>query len=73
MNWGCKPAGRYLVSYYKGDWPQIDQALQRLVDYANANGLTFAGQAYVESILDDTSAAVEQLYYCEARISILLE
>ncbi len=66
-----KPGGRYLVGYYQGDWPQIDQALQQLVDYADDNKLTFTGPAYIESNLDDIAASKDPFYY-EARISILL-
>lgn len=73
MNGAYKPAGRYLVSYYKGPWTEIDPALERLMDYANNHGLTFTGHAYIESILDDTTAAVEDPYYCESKISILLQ
>ncbi len=73
MNRVYKPAGRYLVSYYKGPWTEIDPALERLMDYANNHGLTFTGHAYIESILDDTTAAVEDPYYCESKISILLQ
>lgn len=73
MNWTYKPAGRYLVSYYRGPWTEIDPTLQLLADYANNHGLTFTGHAYIESILDDTTAVVEDPYYCEAKISILLK
>ncbi len=72
VNWTYKPAGRYLVGYYKGSWTNMDPALQQLTDYANGHGLTFTGNAYLENILDDT-AAVEDYYYCEAKISILLK
>ena len=73
INWTFKPAGRYLVSYYKGSWAEMDPTLQQLADYANHHGLTFIGHAYLESILDDTTAVVEDPYYCEAKISILLK
>jgi DNA-binding transcriptional MerR regulator len=73
MNWSYKPAGHYLVGYYKGDWTEIDQSFQQLVQYANEHSLTFSSHAYVESILDDTTAVAEDPYYCEARISVLLE
>lgn len=66
------PAGRYLVGYYKGPWPEISQPLQRLLDYANDRQLTLAEHAYAESVLDDTAAAVKDPYYCEMQISILL-
>jgi DNA-binding transcriptional MerR regulator len=72
VNWTYKPAGRYLVGYYRGSWMEMDPALQQLTDYANGHGLTFTGNAYLENILDDT-AAVEDSYYCEAKISILLK
>jgi DNA-binding transcriptional MerR regulator len=72
-NWTYKPAGRYLVSYYRGPWTEMDSPLQRLADYANNHGLTFTRHAYIESILDDTTAAVEDPYYCESKISILLK
>ncbi|AIF49698.1 MerR family transcriptional regulator [Pelosinus sp. UFO1] len=73
MKWTYKPAGRYLVSYYRGPWTEMDPTLQLLADYANHHGLTFIGHAYLESILDDTTAAVEDPYYCESKISILLK
>ena len=73
MNWTYKPAGRYLVSYYRGPWTEIDPTLQLLADYRDNHGLTFTEHAYIESILDDTTAAVEDPYYCEAKISILLK
>ncbi len=72
ISWTYKPAGRYLVGYYKGSWIDIDSTLQQLSDYANSHGLVFTGNAYLENILDDT-AAVEDYYYCEAKISILLK
>ncbi|MDF2570785.1 MAG: transcriptional regulator, MerR family [Sporomusa sp.] len=72
MNWTYKPAGRYLVGYYKGPWTETDPTLQQLVNYANNHGLTFVGHAYLESI-DDTTASVENPYYYEAKISILLK
>lgn len=68
-----KPAGQYLVGYYKGDWTKIDQTFQQLVQYANEHTLTFSSHAYIDSILDDTTAMAEDPYYCEARISVLLE
>ncbi|HWR08525.1 MerR family transcriptional regulator [Sporomusa sp.] len=67
-----KPGGRYLAGYYKGDWPQINQAFQQLVDYAADHRLTFTGHGYIESILDDIATSGDP-FYCEARISILLE
>jgi DNA-binding transcriptional MerR regulator len=73
VNWKYKPAGRYLVAYYKGSWTEMDPALQQLTDYANDHGLTFIGSAYVENILDDTTTAVEDPYYFEAKISVLLK
>lgn len=73
VNRTYKPAGRYLVTHYKGPWPEMDQAFQRLVDYANGHDLTFMGHAYVESILDEAMATAEDPYYCEVRISVLLE
>jgi len=73
MSWSYKPAGHYLVGYYKGDWTEIDQSFQQLVQYANEYSLTFSSHAYVESILDDTTAVAEDPYYCEARISVLLD
>ncbi len=72
VNWTYKPAGRYLVGYYRGSWTDMDPTLQQLTDYANGHGLTFTGNAYLENILDDT-AAVEDFCYCEAKISILLK
>ncbi|SFL59630.1 MerR family transcriptional regulator [Pelosinus propionicus] len=72
VNWTYKPAGRYLVGYYRGSWTDMDPTLQQLTDYANSHGLVFTGSAYLENILDDT-AAVEDSYYCEAKISILLK
>lgn len=73
MNWTYKPAGRYLVSYYKGPCTEMDPSLQQLVDYGKNYKLTFIGNTYIESILDDTIAAIEDPYYCEAKISILLK
>lgn len=73
LNWIHKPAGRYLVSYYKGHWMEMEQTLQQLVDYANRHSLIFTGHAYIESILDDTTIAIEDPYYCETKISILLK
>jgi len=73
MNWTYKPAGRYLVGYYRGPWTEVDPTFQQLTDYANNHSLTFIGHAYLESILDDTMAVVEDPYYCEAKISILLK
>ncbi|WP_371377785.1 MerR family DNA-binding transcriptional regulator [Sporomusa aerivorans] len=72
MNCAYRPEGRYLVGYYKGNWLQIDQIFQQLMDYAAEHKLTFTGHAYVENILDDI-AVFEDPYYYEARISILLE
>ena len=73
MNWTYKPAGRYLVGYYRGSWTEVDPTFQQLTDYANNHNLTFIGHAYLESILDDTMAVLEDPYYCEAKISILLK
>ncbi len=70
--YACKPGGRYLIGYYKGDWPQINPAVQQLVDYAAEHRLTFTGHVYIESILDDIAASGDPFYY-EARISIPLE
>jgi DNA-binding transcriptional MerR regulator len=67
-----KPGGRYLVGYYKGDWPQITQTYQQLSDYADNHGLTLTRHAYIENILDDIAVSSDP-FYCEARISILLE
>ncbi len=72
MECAFKPAGRYLVGYYKGNWLQMDQAFYRLADYGDEHRLTFTGHAYVENILDDIAVS-EDPYYYEARISILLE
>jgi effector-binding domain-containing protein len=67
-----KPAGRYLVGYYKGgNWQQIDETYQKLIRYANAHGLEFGDYAYEENLLDETAAGHPD--YCEARISILLK
>ncbi|QDR79387.1 MerR HTH family regulatory protein [Sporomusa termitida] len=71
INCTYKPGGRYLVGYYKGDWPQIQQALQQLTDYAAVHRLTFTGHGYIENTLDDIATSVEP-FYCEARVSILL-
>lgn len=72
MNCAYKPSGRYLVGYYKGNWLQINQAFQQIVDYADNHKLTLTGHAYIESILDDI-ATFEDPFYYEYRISILLE
>lgn len=74
INCAYKPGGHYLVGYYKGDWPQIDQALQQLADYADDHKLIFSGPAYIESLLDDITniATSKDPFYYEARISILL-
>lgn len=72
MKQDYKPAGHYLVGYYKGYWPQINQAFQKFVDYADKHKLIFVGHTYVESLLDDT-AATENPGYCETRISIQLK
>lgn len=73
LNLTDKPAGRYLVSYYKGRWTEMDHTLQQLVDYADHHGLIFTGHAYIESILDDTTTAIEDPCHCEVKLSILLK
>lgn len=73
MNRVQKPAGRYLVSYYKGPWTELNHPLQQLIDYTTDHNITFVGNVYIESILDDATAAAEDPYYCEAKVSILLE
>lgn len=47
-----RPMGRYLCGYHQGSWETLPTTYERLLDYAEANGLDLIGMAYESSLND---------------------
>jgi DNA-binding transcriptional MerR regulator len=50
-----RPAGRYLVTYFSGDYDDTSAAYALLREYLSSHGLVPSGCSYEESILEDMS------------------
>ncbi len=57
-----RPAGRYAVTYLRGDYMNTSAAYQRLKDYFSRHGWQPVGYAYEESVLEDMSAPSPEEY-----------
>ena len=67
-----RPAGRYLVTYFKGDYMKTGPAYARLRRWLQAHPEWRAGDySYEESILEDLSTANPQEYI--TRVAVLLQ
>ncbi len=71
MNITCKPAGNYLVAYYKGDFRKLDTFYDKLIEFADTNKLKFGQNAYEERVVE--TATKEDPYHVEAKISIQIK
>ncbi len=65
-----KPAGYYLVGYYKGQWEEVPSFYNGLLAHAKDAGLVFGENIYEEKILDDVAARAGN--YVELKISAQL-
>lgn len=67
-----RPAGRYLVTYFRGDYMKTSAAYDRLRDYLQSHPALHAGAySYEESILEDLSTADPRGYL--TRVGIRLQ
>lgn len=48
-----KPAGKYLVMYWKGNWDTLPDAYRLIVQYADEHNLCLCTDSYEENIIDD--------------------
>lgn len=66
-----RPAGRYLVTLFAGDYMNTAPAYARLRAYMEEHALTPVGCSYEESLIDEISAAKEADYI--TRIAVRVE
>lgn len=55
-NLHIRPSGRFVVTYFHGDYYETSDAYDRLRDYIIAHNLEPIGYSYEESIIDDMAA-----------------
>lgn len=65
-----KPAGWYAVGYYKGYYGTCPAIYQEMFAYIQEQGLTIAGHAYENSIVDMYMAASTDDYVTEVAIAV---
>ncbi len=65
-----KPAGRYLVGYYKGNWADLPLFYGKMTGYAQEHSLNLGKNVYEERVIDDIAA--RSMDYIELKISIEL-
>jgi DNA-binding transcriptional MerR regulator len=65
-----RPAGRYAVTYFRGDYMETSEAYERLRAYFAIRGLQPAGYSYEESIIEDMSVPTPEDYITRIAIPI---
>lgn len=69
---GVRPAGRYLVTYFKGDYMDTSAAYDRLRRYLSRHShLAIGSCSYEESMLEDLSTANPEEYITRIAIPIV--
>lgn len=56
----CKPAGRYLRSFCKGNWDNLPQIYENMISYAKQHQLTLQGYSYETGLNEVAIENVEQ-------------
>jgi DNA-binding transcriptional MerR regulator len=62
--------GLYLTGYTRGYYGQTNGLPERMADYADKNGLTFAGPVYNTYLLDELSMTDTEQYLMQASASV---
>lgn len=67
----CIPAGTYLVTYFKGYWGKIGTAYEKIIDYADRNGLKLADHFVELYVIDQLMAENEEDYVTEISVALV--
>ncbi|WP_169718364.1 GyrI-like domain-containing protein [Paenibacillus massiliensis] len=65
-----KPKGMYAVAYHQGSYATIGATYERLVKYANKEGLTLADYAYEEYLIDEVTEQSDRNYVTQITIGV---
>ena len=58
-----QPGGKYLRAFHKGGWSSIPQTYQKIMDYADAHGLTLSGFSYEMGINENVIDRIEDYIF----------
>ncbi|WP_025026072.1 MerR family transcriptional regulator [Caldalkalibacillus mannanilyticus] len=58
-----REAGHYLIAYHRGNYDNLDIALDRMAGYIKEHALTVKGGIYVDLLLDDLSSNEEDYLF----------
>lgn len=64
-----QPGGKYLRAFHKGDWDNLPQRYQKILDYANSQKLTLCGFSYEMGINEIVAERMED-YITQIEIPI---
>lgn len=67
-----KPKGIYAVAYHQGSYATIGATYERLVEYANKEGLILADYAYEEYLIDEVTEQSDRNYVTQITIGVQL-
>lgn len=62
INYQIKPQGRYLVAYHKGRWQNLGVTYEKILKYADKNGIELGEYFYEDSLFDVLTMADEEEY-----------
>jgi DNA-binding transcriptional MerR regulator len=65
-----RKAGQYIVAYNKGYYGEFGDLPQRLVAYAQAQGLSFCGSLYITYLLDEISVIDHNQYLSQIVVGV---
>jgi len=65
-----KPAGLYIVGYTRGYYGETNDLPERIVKYAESNGLDFSGPVFNQYLLDEISVADPGQYLLQVSVSV---
>lgn len=64
-----RPGGTYLRAYCRGYWEQVPAAYERMLAYAEAQGIALTGYAY-ETVINETVSPTPEDYLTEIDIQV---
>lgn len=64
-----RPGGTYLRAYCRGYWEQVPAAYERMLDYAQEQGIVLTGHAY-ETVVNETVSTTPEEYLTQIDILV---
>lgn len=72
-NLHIRPSGRFVVTYFNGDYYETSDAYDRLRDYIIAHNLEPIGYSYEESVIDDMAATDFRDFITRIAVQVIAE